>query len=88
MTHALRLDARSNGADRTAMSLQRHRYAVVGKLRGNGRAELALCLPPGEYRVEDVVLVKTFAAGVLEHTESRVPDEIELATRLVIRPAL
>jgi serine/threonine-protein kinase len=83
MIHALRLDARSNGADRTAISVPRSRYTVVGKLRASGRAELSICLPRGAHRVDDVVLVKTFAAGVLERAgDGELPSEIELCSRL------
>jgi protein tyrosine kinase len=82
MTYALRLDARSNRADRMAVSVPRSRYTVVGKLRASGRAELSICLPRGAHRVDDVVLVKTFAAGVLERVGDELPAEIELSTRL------
>lgn len=83
MTHALRLDARSNGVDRTAISVPRSRYTVVGKLRASGRAELSICLPRGAHRVDDVVLVKTFAAGVLERAgDDELPIELDLSCRL------
>ena len=65
-----------------AVSQPRSRYTVVGKLRASGRAELSICLPRGAHRVDDVVLVKTFAPGALERGVGGVPDEIELASRL------
>jgi hypothetical protein len=56
---------------------------VVGKLRASGRAELSICLPRGAHRVDDVVLVKTFPAGVLERSDGDdMPSELELCSRL------
>lgn len=63
--------------------MPRSRYTVVGKLRASGRAELSICLPRGAHRVDDVVLVKTFAADVLERTgDHDLPSELELCSRL------
>jgi hypothetical protein len=82
MTPALRLDDRSNRAARSSVLAARSRYSVVGRLRGTGRAALAICLPAGADRVSDVVLVKSFSAGVLGRAEAALPDELELASRL------
>ncbi len=83
MTSALRLDAGLNDADRKPI-LPSPRYAVVGKLRSHGRAEVAVCLPNAAQRVADLVVVKTFAAEAIKGSaELRdLPHELQLASVL------
>jgi hypothetical protein len=93
MMPALRVEARLNDALREPV-LSLHSYTLVGKLRGNGRAEIAICLPRQARSARDVVVVKRLPAsplgqagfpyGALKHEGpgqlgGGVHDEVELA---------
>jgi hypothetical protein len=64
MMPALRVEARLNDALREPV-LSLHSYTLVGKLRGNGRAEIAICLPKQARSARDVVVVKRLPASAL-----------------------
>jgi serine/threonine protein kinase len=67
MMPALRVEARLNDALREPV-LSLHSYTLVGKLRGTGRAEIAICLPRQAQSARDVVVVKRLPASALAYT--------------------
>jgi hypothetical protein len=70
MMPALRVEHRLNDALREPV-LSLHSYTLVGKLRGTGRAEIAICLPKHAQSSRDVVVVKRLPASSLSFTTLR-----------------